>query len=81
MLSWSLTSCYLLDHQRKPDPAWIALLIRHPDRFLIGSDIVGRFAKLEEAFCEELTLLKCLPPAVAAQIAHGNAEKLLKTDK
>jgi len=79
MLSWSLTSYYLLDHQSKPDPAWIALLTRHPDRFLIGSDVVGNFSKLEEAFREELTLLKALPPTVAAQIAHGNAEKMMTT--
>ena len=81
MLSWSLTSCYLLDHQSKPDPAWIALISRHPDRFLVGSDVVGNFAKLERAFREELTLLKSLPPAIAAQIAHGNAEKLMTTNR
>jgi len=81
MLSWTLTSGYLLNHQKKTDPAWVALLIRHSDRFLIGSDVVGNFAKLEEAFHEELTLLKNLPPAIATQIAHGNAEKLMTSNK
>jgi hypothetical protein len=81
MLSWSLTSSYILDHQRKPDPAWITLLTHHPDRFLVGSDVVGNFTKLEGAFREELTLLKYLPPTIAAQIGHGNAEKMMTSKK
>ena len=32
---------YLLDEQGKSDPQWLALVERFPQRFMLGSDVVG----------------------------------------
>ena len=45
-LSWSLLTPYLLDKQGNPDPVWLQLVERFPERFMLGSDVVGRFNKL-----------------------------------
>lgn len=42
-LSWSMLTPYLLDEQGKPRRAeWVALVKRFPERFMLGSDVVGR---------------------------------------
>ena len=76
MLSWTLTSSYLLDHKGRPIPAWVKLATRHADRFLVGSDVVGHFQKLHSAISEERRFLAHLPPEAALRIARGNAERL-----
>ena len=37
---------YLLDDAGKPRPEWVKLVERFPERFMLGSDVVGRFNKL-----------------------------------
>ncbi|CAM5551208.1 hypothetical protein SSTU70S_07098 [Stutzerimonas stutzeri] len=37
---------YLLDGDGKPDAQWVALVERHPTRFVLGSDVVGHFDNL-----------------------------------
>ncbi|NPA24476.1 MAG: amidohydrolase family protein [Deltaproteobacteria bacterium] len=77
MLSWTLTSHYLFDKNGKPAASWLKLIRKHPDRFLVGSDVVGRFAKLGPAISAERLLLENLPPEIAVRVAHSNAERLL----
>jgi len=59
-------------------PAWRALLIRHADRFLVGTDpyVPERWHEYGALVWMHRQWLGMLPPAVADQIAHGNAQRL-----
>jgi len=59
-------------------PEWRAMFEKYPDRFLLGSDtwISERWSSYGAIMAEYRGWLKQLPPAVAKQIAHGNARRL-----
>ncbi len=57
-------------------PEWIALVERHADRFMIGSDLVGHFAGLEERLLRYSPLLQRLSDAARRRVAHGNAARI-----
>ncbi len=71
-LSWTMLRPYLLDSAGAPDPDWVALVERHPTRFMIGSDVVGRFESLGEAMRAFDPFLDALPEAVARKVARDN---------
>ncbi|WP_409567098.1 amidohydrolase family protein [Pseudomonas sp.] len=71
-LSWTVLRPYLLDGAGLPDPDWVSLVKRHPTRFMIGSDVVGRFEGLGEAMREFDPFLDALPEAVARNVARDN---------
>ncbi len=60
------------------DPEWRALLIRHADRFMIGTDTwtVDRWHEYRGLVGEHRAWLGKLPPDAAEKIAHKNAERL-----
>ncbi len=60
------------------DPEWRALLIRHADRFMIGSDTwtTSRWESVPALAAEVRRYLAQLPPDVAEKIAFRNAERL-----
>ncbi len=60
------------------DRCWRALFLRHPDRFMVGTDtwIPSRWAELPAVQDATRTWLRQLPPDVAGRIAWGNAERL-----
>ena len=60
------------------DPAWRALFLRYPDRFMVGTDtwIPSRWAELQGVQEATRAWLRQLPHDVAARIASGNAERL-----
>ncbi len=60
------------------DPAWKALLMRHPDRFVIGSDTyaTSRWSVYGELIDAHRRWLKLLPAEAARAIAYGNAVRL-----
>jgi len=60
------------------DPAWRALLIRHADRFLLGSDTwtTSRWEQVVGMAGEARRFLQQLPPEVADKIASKNLERL-----
>ena len=62
---------------------WKSLLIRHADRFMIGSDTynVGRWLGLPGIINENRMWLGHLPKNVADQIAHQNGERLFDRSK
>lgn len=76
-LSWTLIEPYLLDEQGKPRPRWLALLKQYPRRFVLGSDVVGRFDNLGKTMHRFDPVLQALPPEVAQAIAHDNFLALL----
>ncbi|MEQ9463162.1 MAG: amidohydrolase family protein [Haliea sp.] len=76
-LSWTVLSPYLLDKDGRPVPVWVALVSRHPSRFVIGSDVLGKYDKLGEKMSAFEPFLQALPAAVARQVAHSNFLALL----
>jgi Amidohydrolase len=60
------------------DPAWRALLIRHADRFMLGSDTytTSRWEQVVGMAGEARRFLQQLPPEVADKIASKNIERL-----
>lgn len=65
------------------DPAWRALLLRHPDRFMIGTDTytTGRWGDYAALIEGHRRWLAQLPAGVAQAIAYGNAVRLLGAGK
>jgi len=60
------------------DPDWEALLIRHADRFMVGSDtwINDQWARYTHIIAGARLWLAKLPRSAAEQIAYGNAQRL-----
>lgn len=79
-LSWAMLDDYLLSEHGEPDPQWVALVKAYPDRFLLGSDVLGEFDRLGETLAAFTPFLDALPAPVARQLARGNAEALLRRD-
>lgn len=76
-LSWSVLDPYILGADGKPRAAWLALIEKYPDRFVLGSDLVGHFDKLGEKLQAFDVLLDALPADVAEKLAHGNLRAIL----
>jgi len=76
-LSWSVLQPYLLDAEGQPDPSWLKLIERHPTRFVIGSDVVGRFDGLGGNLAAFDPLLDALPEKIARRVARENFLALL----
>jgi hypothetical protein len=68
----------IMTPQGEIDPEWRALFLRHPGRFLLGSDtwVNERWSSYGRTMAQYRAWLRQLPPAVAARIAYGNAEDL-----
>lgn len=60
------------------DPAWRALFLRYPRRFMTGSDTytTGRWAGLQDLASASRAWLAQLPPEVAENIGRNNLEAL-----
>ncbi|WP_405120933.1 amidohydrolase family protein [Pseudomonas leptonychotis] len=71
-LSWTMLQPYLLDADGKPDPAWVELVSSYPARFMLGSDVVGRFNGLADYMNGFKAFLDALPADVAHQVARDN---------
>ena len=71
-LSWSVLRPYLLDKQGRPDAQWLQLVSSYPARFMLGSDVVGRFDSLGEYMRGFEPFLDALPEAVARKVARDN---------
>ncbi|HKS11623.1 MAG TPA: amidohydrolase family protein [Pseudomonas sp.] len=71
-LSWSVLEPYLLDEHKQPRKAWVALVQRFPERFMLGSDVVGRFGSVGEQMHGFTPFLDALPEAVARKVARDN---------
>ena len=62
------------------DPAWRAAFLRHPDRFMVGTDtwVPSRWSELPAVQEFTRARLRQLPPDVARRIASENAERLAR---
>lgn len=80
-LSWSMLTPYLLDEQGKPRSEWVALVERFPERFILGSDVVGRFDKLGQEMRSFDPFLNALAVEVAHKVAKDNFLAVLPKHK
>ncbi|WP_028693882.1 amidohydrolase family protein [Pseudomonas cremoricolorata] len=71
-LSWSVLEPYLLDDKGVPRQAWVDLVKRFPERFMLGSDVVGRFGSMGEQMKSFTPFLDALPEEVARKVARDN---------
>lgn len=76
-LSWSLLNHYLLDENGKPDGEWLKLIEKYPNRFMLGSDAVGRFGGIGKALHAYNPFLDALNEATAHRVARDNFLALL----
>lgn len=76
-LSWSLLKPYLINAKGQVDRNWRELIEQYPERFMIGSDVLGNYDNLGEALQEFDTLLRALPEETAAKVARENFLSLL----
>lgn len=75
-LSWSVREHYLIK-DGEPRSSWVELIQDHPDRFVLGSDVVGHFDSIGEILDEYRPLLDALPESVADKLKAENARALL----
>ncbi|MCK0536590.1 amidohydrolase family protein [Alcanivorax quisquiliarum] len=75
-LSWTVLEPYLLE-EGVPTPRWLALVEQYPDRFMIGTDLVGRFGNLGKNIQGFDRFLDALPQEVADKVARTNLLALL----
>ena len=75
-ISWVLFDTYLVK-DGKPVAEWLSLFEKFPQRFLIGSDKVGRFHDYPPVMQRYYVLLDALKPETAKCIAHDNLLALL----
>lgn len=71
-LSWTVLETYLIDKDKKPDPKWVELVEEYPDRFLLGSDVVGKFDNLPSYLESFNPFLDALSEDVAHKVARDN---------
>jgi len=66
------------------DPAWKALIVKHPERFVMGIDVwAARLfepAMLDRLMTWTRRILGELPPEVAERVAHRNATALFRLE-
>src|SRR5690554_8198600 len=80
-LSWTMLEPYLLDEKGEPDPRWVELVNKHPDRFMIGSDVVGDFRSLGKNMQEFDVFLDALAEDVAHRVAGDNFLQVLRSEE
>ena len=70
-LSWVVFDEYVVP-EGTPDPAWVALVEAYPDRFMIGTDVLGRFSNLPAEIQKHYVFLDALEPSTARKVARDN---------
>ena len=71
LLSWTAKKL-IYNGDKKPNKEMIELVIKHPDKFMIGSDLVGKFDSLEKTINGYDAFLNMLPENIAKKVAHDN---------
>ncbi|MBY6199581.1 amidohydrolase family protein [Vibrio hangzhouensis] len=81
LASWTLIDVMMPEGQL--DTRWIGLIEAYPDRFMIGSDVVGRFGYQNTALSTWHPVLNALPKTIANKMAYQNMLDVLprKTER
>jgi len=78
-LSWVVYDDVVCSGSRRtlvPHPRWLNLIRTFPDRFMIGSDLVGHFDHLDAALARYQGLLDALSDPLAENVAFQNADRI-----
>jgi predicted TIM-barrel fold metal-dependent hydrolase len=78
-LSWIVYDdvvCYGSRRKLVPHPRWLGLIRTFPDRFLIGSDLLGHFDHLDAVLARYQGLLDALSDPIVEQVAFQNADRI-----
>ena len=75
-LSWVVYESYLVQGN-KPDKKWVSLIEQFPDRFMIGSDKVGKFSNYPHEMQRYYCLLDALRSDTARKVGRDNFLSLL----
>lgn len=78
-LSWALLDNYLLKNG-KPNPKWLDLVTKHPQQFILGSDVVGKYSSQAKLIHDFDKFLQALPDKIAVAVAHDNLLNILAPD-
>ena len=76
LASWTLRDVILSTPQSKKE--WLALIVKYPHRFMMGSDVVGRFRNTGKVLSGWDEILDSLPPEVAENMAKKNMLQVVK---
>jgi len=74
-LSWVVYDDIICD-ENGPKKRWVDLFEKYPDRFMLGSDLLGHFDDLGRSLARYNPLIKMLSPEAAKKIAYDNANKM-----
>ncbi len=76
-ISWKVYEQEILIDGKNPKPEFVTLINRFPDRFMIGSDLTGKFEdELAKQLAKYETLLDRLSTETARKLASENAERI-----
>ena len=75
-LSWIVYDTHLVK-DGQANPAWVTLVNTFPDRFMIGSDVVGKFERYDSEIQRYGIFLDALEPGTARKVARDNFLRLL----
>ncbi|MCY9873683.1 amidohydrolase [Vibrio barjaei] len=70
LASWTLIDVMM--PEGKLDRRWLALIEAYPDRFMVGSDVVGAFGYQQTALSTWHPILSALPKNIADKMAYQN---------
>lgn len=79
-ISWVVYDDVICENE-EPKPRWIELFERYPDRFYIGSDLLGHYEDLGRSMGRYNNLLQKLSKPAAKLIAYENAQRMWFRDK
>ena len=74
-ISWLVFEEYIAKSERSLDQ-WAALVKKYPDRFMIGTDVVGHWSQYKANVEKYYVLLDRLPKGVAQGLSYGNILRL-----
>lgn len=74
-ISWVVLENDIL-HQGELKPRWKALLEKYPDRFALGSDLLGHYDDLGHCLGRYNAVLSELNPETVKKLAYENANGL-----
>ena len=80
-LSWTVREPYLVDSEGNPNPEWVQLVEDYPDRFMLGSDVVGHFDSVSKYMHGFDIFLDALPEDVAHKVARDNFLEVLPQEQ
>ncbi|MEH6564525.1 MAG: amidohydrolase family protein [Halopseudomonas sp.] len=80
-LSWTVREPYLLNADGKPNEDWVKLVEAYPNRFMLGSDVVGQFDSVGKYMHGFDVFLDALSAEVAHKVARDNFLAVLPEGK